>query len=527
MPDDSPTPPVLIPMPQGMGVNGVVSWALRLAGAMAERGWPVGLALHNEPEGHAPAGHQIPPGVRTFDLRHLPPMSTPGQPFAPFTQAYREALAGLGWSPWHPAIVLPNLDASTFAIAAALSAAHGDHLRVVGWQHSDVPFDTALLTTYEPMLAAMVGVSSIITENLREQMPWRDGDIHNIPCGVEVVDALPDREPGPTRLLYAGRLEHEQKRIGVLLELASVLHDRGVPHELGFVGDGPAAHEVEELAKRLPSVRHVPPVNRDEMREHLRRADIMLLSSRYEGLSLSMLEAMAAGVVPIVTRVRSGASEAVEHGVSGWLIDGDGQDPEVAKRFADAIEQWSDDRLASMRSAAHARATERYSLGTHAHACAKLFRQAVAGEPRWWPLDRPCTFAASPTASIPPDASERAATAIASIEGPIAIYGSGRHTLAIAEVLAHANVVCVIDDDPKNHGKTLWGWPTVGLQEAPSDAVALISSFMHRAAMADRCTSAGLRWVDLYGIGTGGGSGLSTGVASSRSAMAERTIASS
>ncbi|UYV12622.1 MAG: glycosyltransferase [Phycisphaera sp.] len=504
MPDAPANPSVLIPMPQGMGVNGVVSWALRLAGTLTERGWPVGLVLHNEPEGHAPAGHQIPRGVRTFDLRHLPPMSPPGQPLAPFTRAYREALAELGWSPWNPAVMLPNLDAGTFAIAAALSATHGDYLRVVGWQHSDVPFDTALLTTYEPMLAAMVGVSAHITENLREGLPWRADGIHNIPCGVEVVEALPEREPGPIRLLYAGRLEHEQKRIGVLLELAEVLHERGVPHDLRFIGDGPAAREIEELARKLPSVRHVPPVNRSQMHEHLGWADAMLLSSRYEGLSLSMLEAMAAGVVPIVTRVRSGASEAVEHGVSGWLIDGEGEDPAVARRFADVIEQLAGDGLASMCSAAHARAAERYSLGTHADACAQLFRQAVAGEPRWWPLDRPCTFggsgSGSPTASVPPDAAERAAKALATIEGPIAIYGAGRHTLAIAEVLANADVVCVIDDDPKNHGKTLWGWPVVGLEDCPRDVVVLVSSFMHRDGMARRCHGVGLKPLVLYQV---------------------------
>jgi len=529
MPDFQAKPAVLIPMPQGLGVNGVVSWALRLAGALADRGWAVGLMLHGEPEDHAPAGHDIPASVRIFDLRHQPAMRDSGQPLAPFVRAYRDALADLGWSAANPAIMLPNLDAETFAIAAALSATHGDHFRVVGWQHSDVPFDTALLTTYEPMLAAMVGVSQHITESLRERLPWRADDIHNIPCGVEVVDTLPEREPGPIRLLYAGRLEHEQKRIGVLLRLAEELHERGVPHELRFVGDGPAADEVDEVVRTLPSVQHVPPAHRDQMHEHLRWADCLVLASRYEGLSLSMLEAMAAGVVPIVTRVRSGASEAVDDGRSGLLVSGDGSDADVAGRFADEIDQIRRDELVRMRSAAHARALKRYSIANHTDTCAQLFHNVIADEPRWWPLDCPCTFGGSGSqgGSVPSDAAERAAEAIAHVDGPIAIYGSGRHTLAIAKVVATADVACVIDDNPKNHGKTLWGWPIVGLQQAPRDVAVLISSFMHRAAMADRCSSAGLLWIDPYATGTGGGSGLSTGVASRISAIAARTIASS
>ncbi|MFI4915522.1 MAG: glycosyltransferase [Phycisphaerales bacterium JB060] len=497
MPPAPTKPAVLIPMPQGVGVNGVVSWALRLAGALAERQWPVGLVLHPEPDGHAPAGHQIPQNVRVFDLRSKPAMRTPGLSLSPYVRAYRDALNEMGWSNRTPAIVLPNLEAESFAIAAALSATHGDHLRILGWQHSDIAFDAALLATYEPMLAAMVGVSGHIAAALRERLPWRAGDVHAIPYGVEVVGTLPPRAPGPLRLLYAGRLEHEQKRVGVLLRLASVLEERNVSHEIRFVGDGPAAGEVQNHLASRPSATRLPPADRAQMREHLRWADAMLLASRYEGLSIAMLEAMAAGVVPIVTRVRSGAAEAVESGVNGLLLDANGEDDAVARQFADAIEQLSMDDLARLRTAAHARATERYSLATHADACERLFLDTIRNAPRWWPLDRACTFTESPTTSVPPDAPQRAAEAIANIEGPIAIYGAGRHTLAIAGVLATANVACVIDDDPKNHGTTLWGWPIVGIEDAPKTSV-LVSSYMHADAMAARCEAAGLRPIRLY-----------------------------
>lgn len=497
MPDAPTKNPVLIPMPQGVGVNGVVSWALRLAGALADRRWPVGLVLHKEPIGHAPAGHELPPSVRVFDRRCDPPMRTPGQSLSPFVQAYRDALGALGWSEQRPAIVLPNLDAECFAIAAALSATHGDRMRVIGWQHSDTPFDAALLAAYEPMLAAVVGVSGLITESLRERLPWRAGEIHHIPYGVEVSQMLPPRGPGPIRLLYAGRLEHEQKRVGVLLRLAGVLEERGIAHQIRLVGDGPATAEVEIHLEKLPNASRLPPAGRDRMHEHLRWADCLVLASRYEGLSLSMLEAMAAGIAPVVTRVRSGAAEAVDDGVSGLLIDGQGDDHAVARRFADAIGSLTHEDLARLRTNAHVRAAERYGLAAHADACEGLFLDAIKNQPRWWPLERPCTFASS-VASVPPDAAERAAGAIAGITGPIALYGAGRHTLAIANVLAHATIACVIDDDPKNHGKTLWGWPIVGLDDCPKDAVVLASSYMHHGAMAGRCRAAGLRCIDPY-----------------------------
>lgn len=504
-PDPADRPPVLIPMPQGLGVNGVVRWALRLAGALAGRGWPVGLVLHPEPAHYPSAGHLVPPGVRAFDLRRWPPLDAPGRGLSPFVAAYRDALAELGASPRRPAVLLPNLDAGAFAIAAALGAAHGDHLRTIGWQHSDTAFDAALLATYEPVLAAMVGVSDHIAGQLRQRLPWRAGDVHHIPYGVEVAAPPPERRPGPIRLLYAGRLEHEQKRVGVLLALAGLLHERGVPGELRLVGDGPAAAQVEGALAGLPRATRWPAADGDQMLEHLRWADALVLASRYEGLSIAMLEAMAMGVVPIVTRVRSGADEAIGPGREGLLIDPHGDDAAVAARLADAIAALDAPALATMRQAAHARAARHYALPTHADACARLLARCVAGPGRWWPLERPCVFGAGGPAapgavhgSVPPDAAERAAAAIATIDGPLAVYGAGRHTLAIAPVLASARVACVLDDDPRNHGNTLWGWPIVGPPRCPPHAAVLLSSYLHRHDMARRCEREGLRWIDPY-----------------------------
>ncbi|MEO1277374.1 MAG: glycosyltransferase [Planctomycetota bacterium] len=502
MPDANRTNSLFIAMPQGLGVNGVVVWGIRLANALADRGWRVAVAAHGEPAGESRIDHGMDPRVKLIDLGHLPPIDTPGAPLHPVVTAYRDALDGLGWSVQSPTIVLPTLEANCFAAVAALASTHADRMRVIGWHHSDNAFNTALLSTYQPMLTAMVGVSRLITDDLASALPWRANDVHHITCGVNVVPSLPQRQSGPIRLLYAGRLEHEQKRIGVLLNLAKMLHNRDVDHEIRFVGGGPAEAEVADAIADLPSATQLQPASQAEMHDHLAWADALLLSSHYEGLSLSMLEAMAAGVVPIVTHVRSGATEAIVDGEQGLLIDPQGDDQHVAERFADMIARLDDSALRSMATKAHRRALNRYSIQTHAKVCETLFEQSVATDPRWWPLERPCTFTSSSAAnnsgSVPPDAAERAAKAIANIDGPIAIYGAGRHTKAIAEVLAKVNVVCVIDDDPKNHGTTLWGWPVVGLERCPSGAFVLVSSFIHRQEMAERCRDQQLQAIVLY-----------------------------
>lgn len=506
MPDSPNTPTLLIAMPQGLGVNGVVSWGLRLAGAMADRGWRVVVAAHREPNGHARVDHDLHAGVELADLRHLPPIDTPGEPLALVVEAYRTVLESLGWSRDQPAVVLPSLEANCYAAAAALASTHADRIRVIGWQHSDNPFDASMLQNYEPMLSAIACVSEHITKKLKQRLPWRSADIHHIPYGVELGEPPKPREQRPIELIYPGRMEHEARRVGVLCEVACILHADDVPHRLMLVGDGPAAAEVDQRLQGLPNARRIDGLPRSELRPMLAAADALLLTSRYEGLNVAMLEAMASGVAPIATRVESGAAEAIEHGVSGMLIEAGYHEDEraIARRMAGAIASLASDRttLDAMRAAAYERATERYSLDIHGAACEQLFASALAAKPRWWPLDRPCTLtsahAQTTGGSVPSDAAERAAKALANIEGPIAIYGAGRHTLAIAEVLASANVACVIDDDPKNHGTTLWGWPVVDIRKPPKGSAVLISSYIHAQAMAERCEAAGLRPVTLY-----------------------------
>jgi glycosyltransferase involved in cell wall biosynthesis len=86
---------------------------------------------------------------------------------------------------------------------------------------------------------------------------------------------------------------------------------------------------------------------RQDVPEILRAADVMVLPSQAEGLSLAILEAMAAGL-PVVATDVGGTSEAVLDGETGFLIPPDDpralseavlvilRDPEFARRLGDA-----------------------------------------------------------------------------------------------------------------------------------------------------------------------------------------------
>src|SRR5262249_47277534 len=112
--------------------------------------------------------------------------------------------------------------------------------------------------------------------------------------------------------------------------------DAGLAREVAFVGPAYGEHKAELLAQ----------------------ADVLVLASYAEGLPYALLEAMAAGCVPIVTPVGA-IPDVVSDGEHGVLVA-----PRDAEALADAIARLAGDRamLARMSAACRARIAAGYSL---------------------------------------------------------------------------------------------------------------------------------------------------------------------
>ena len=510
---------MLIALPHGLGVSGVASWALRLAQHLGARGWPVRILAGSTPKGHRPLPGAFGGGV---DVVQVPPAAE--RDHRAYVAFCRDQARAAG-TPDRPVVFSPNLTSGSYAAAAAIATLEPELVRIVGWQHSDTAFDRSLLAYHEPMLHRLIAVSARIAGVLREAAPTRAMDVMEIPYGVEITPEA-DRPRftlgEPIRLVYTGRIEHEQKRVGVLCELAKRLASAGVPHRLTLVGDGPAAAEVDIALASFPHANRLPPMGPEGVRSLLSESHLLVLPSHYEGLSVSMLEAMASGVAPVVTRVRSGATQAVEDGRTGVLINPEGSDADVADRFAAVVGSLATDpeRVESLRSGAAARARSSYALSIHTSRVAGLFESVCRDKPRPWPADRACSYDAASSSkggaggSVPSDADERTERTLRDIvirsggSAKVAVLGAGRHTLAVAGVLAQtpATIVCVVDDNPAAHGKTLWGWPVVSADDAVAMGVTdvVISSWLHVGALWDgreRFTARGVRVHRLYGRG--------------------------
>jgi glycosyltransferase involved in cell wall biosynthesis len=151
--------------------------------------------------------------------------------------------------------------------------------------------------------------------------------------GVPTPAALPERDPAlsaqPLRIVYAGRFVEEQKRVSDLAKVAHALAGRGIPVSWTLIGDGPEAAALRAAFGGLPAGSTVEFTGRlaaDSVLERYGSSDVLILTSSYEGLPLSLLEAMAHGAMPVVTAVDSGIPEVLRDGENGFVVPIGGRD---------------------------------------------------------------------------------------------------------------------------------------------------------------------------------------------------------
>ena len=142
--------------------------------------------------------------------------------------------------------------------------------------------------------------------------------VHN---GIETVS--PDAGERPRRepvvFVTAGRLAEIKNHAMMIRALRRVV-DAGVPARLVIAGEGPERSRIEESVREHALQDNVALLGfRADVAPILAEADVFVMTSRYEGISIAMLEAMRARLPVIATRV-GGIPETVRDGVTGLLV---------------------------------------------------------------------------------------------------------------------------------------------------------------------------------------------------------------
>ena len=216
--------------------------------------------------------------------------------------------------------------------------------------------------------AHVTAVSEATRRGLMEVLGVTSDRITVIHPGVDAEAFTPTAgsDPGePLRVLFAGSLSAE-KDPAVAVEAARRMGGKVV---LRLVGDGPLRSELESGAP--DNVEVVGPA--DDMGVEYEWADVLLLPSRTEGLPGVAVEAAAAGVPTIASRV-GGTDEIVADGASGFLVAAGDVDA-----FVDRLEVMAADRDLVRRfgEEARRRAVSDFALEASIDAFARVFAEVA------------------------------------------------------------------------------------------------------------------------------------------------------
>lgn len=189
------------------------------------------------------------------------------------------------------------------------------------------------------------------------------------------VGAAPSRTRGddaPVQVVSVGRLAAPKDFATLVAAVARLPEGRA---HLRVFGDGPFRSELEAQKQALgldAAVEFAGEV--PDVRPHLEDADVFVLSSLSEGMPVSILEAMAAGL-PVVASALPGLEEVVVDGETGLLVA-----PGDAAALAAGLGRLVDDPALrrSLGTAGRARAEEHFSLPAWRDAHFSLYRSLLA-----------------------------------------------------------------------------------------------------------------------------------------------------
>lgn len=188
----------------------------------------------------------------------------------------------------------------------------------------------------------------------REKFRLHGGNTHVIPVGYNEYFSIRDREAARRKtgvegdpVLFWAAMLNKRKDPLTLLNAFGDLAEKFPGARLYMAGEGPIEEEVHRhvansslLASRVTMLGYV---NNKDLPDYFNAADIYVMASHWEGFAISSLEAMACGLVPVLTRIPCFV-EQTNDGELGLLFE-PGNREELVKRLEQAIgeKEWREE----------------------------------------------------------------------------------------------------------------------------------------------------------------------------------------
>ena len=178
-----------------------------------------------------------------------------------------------------------------------------------------------------------VALSELIRDSVEEEYKIKRENIPVVFNGIDLFKCVPKDNyevKENFKILHIGRFSEQKNHVG-LLKSFHLFHKKYPNTELWLIGEGEKQSEVDAYVRQNGLSKHVKFLGlQSNVYQYLYNADIFTLPSNYEGIPMTLIEAMGTGL-PIVATAVGGVPDMLTNGVNALLVD---NTPEaIAKAF--------------------------------------------------------------------------------------------------------------------------------------------------------------------------------------------------
>ena len=230
---------------------------------------------------------------------------------------------------YNPKVTVSYLHNSSFYAIVSKILLFWRHNRVVIAQDNILSYENKkpyarvtcpniLLKLYYPLADQIIAQSKAVKKDLVENFQIKSKKIKVLPNWVRSFKSSTEENIKKTDLIYCGRFAH-QKNPQAMIELVNILQKKIPKLKTTMIGSGELKEEIIKKSNKLKlKINFKPPTHQIE--KELKKAKIFILTSKFEGYPITLLEAMSLQTIPVVMEYPS-AKDQIDHGKTGFVAN--------------------------------------------------------------------------------------------------------------------------------------------------------------------------------------------------------------
>lgn len=223
-----------------------------------------------------------------------------------------------------PFVLINIWNMDLIVAAAVVRRMYPGQVKIISSVLNDTANNYEVASIWQSEIDAFIGISSLIADKLKniKSLPEKKV-LYRLPFIADRRKRKRDYSSmgEPIRICYPCRLEIAQKRADIIPHILAMLNMANVQYEFNIVGKGKYEAELKKYVSNnglQNTVNFLGWLPKEKLISFFYTQDVYLNTSEYEGTSLTMLEAMASGCVPVVTDV-SGVADFIQPGNNGVI----------------------------------------------------------------------------------------------------------------------------------------------------------------------------------------------------------------